>query len=156
MPCFTLLQFVSMFQLIHCKKRLAIFLSPAGMSLIKLSLAGNYWIFPDQGEFGKWHLGWGREKPLTFFCSVHKTSPHFIKQKFRQLFLLYNNARISFTLCAIHLVQVCIIFKIQLKRVPVTSFEPSLLPVQVLTYLLSYYSWTITFRNSPYFYNLKL
>jgi hypothetical protein len=26
----------------HCKKRLSFFLSPAGMSLTKLSLAGNY------------------------------------------------------------------------------------------------------------------
>jgi hypothetical protein len=37
------------------------FLSPAGMSLTKLSLAGNDLIIPDQGEFGKWHPGWGRE-----------------------------------------------------------------------------------------------
>jgi hypothetical protein len=46
---------------IHCKKRLTIFLSPDGMSLTKLSLAGNNFIFPVQGEFGKWHPGWGRE-----------------------------------------------------------------------------------------------
>jgi hypothetical protein len=38
---------------IHCKKRLAVFLSPAGMSLTKLSLAGKYYIIPGQGEFGK-------------------------------------------------------------------------------------------------------
>jgi hypothetical protein len=36
----------------HCKKRLRIFLSPAGMSLTKLSLAGNNLIFPGQSEFG--------------------------------------------------------------------------------------------------------
>ena len=35
------------------KKRLAVFPSPAGMSLIKLSLAGNNLIFPDHGEFDK-------------------------------------------------------------------------------------------------------
>jgi hypothetical protein len=36
----------------HCKKRLAIFPSPAGMSLTKLSLIRNNFIFPAQGEFG--------------------------------------------------------------------------------------------------------
>ncbi len=46
---------------VHCKKRLAIFPSPAGMSLTKLSLAGNNLIFPDQGEFGQWHPGGGQE-----------------------------------------------------------------------------------------------
>jgi hypothetical protein len=35
------------------KKRLIIFLSPAGMLLTKLSLAGNALIVPGQGEFGK-------------------------------------------------------------------------------------------------------
>ncbi len=38
---------------LHCKKLLAIFPSPAGMSLTKLSLAGNNLIIPGQGEFGK-------------------------------------------------------------------------------------------------------
>ncbi len=37
---------------LHCKKRLAIFPSSAGMSLSKLSLAGNNLIIPLQGEFG--------------------------------------------------------------------------------------------------------
>jgi hypothetical protein len=39
---------------LHCKKRLPVsfFLSPAGMSLTKLSLAGNNLIIPGQGEFG--------------------------------------------------------------------------------------------------------
>jgi hypothetical protein len=35
------------------KKRLAVFPSPAGMSLTKLSLAENNLIIPLQGEFGK-------------------------------------------------------------------------------------------------------
>jgi hypothetical protein len=39
--------------IMHCKKRLAIFPSPAGMSLTKLSLAGNNLIIPAQGGFGK-------------------------------------------------------------------------------------------------------
>jgi hypothetical protein len=37
---------------IHCKKRLAVFPSPAAMSLTKLSLGGNKEIFFSQGEFG--------------------------------------------------------------------------------------------------------
>ncbi len=48
-------------KILHCKKRLAIFLSPDGMSLTTLSLARNNLIIPDQGEFGWWHSGWGRE-----------------------------------------------------------------------------------------------
>jgi hypothetical protein len=46
---------------INVKKRLAIFPSPAGMSLSKLSLAGNNLIIPSQGEFCIRHPGWGRE-----------------------------------------------------------------------------------------------
>jgi hypothetical protein len=38
---------------LHCKKRLAIFPSPAGMSLIKLSLAENNLFIPGQAEFGQ-------------------------------------------------------------------------------------------------------
>ncbi len=49
---------------LHCKKRLDVFPSLAGMSLTKLSLGGNIKIVPGQGEFGKWHPGWGRVKPL--------------------------------------------------------------------------------------------
>jgi len=35
-------------KVLHCKKRLAVFPSPAGMSLTKLSLAGNNLIIPGQ------------------------------------------------------------------------------------------------------------
>jgi hypothetical protein len=38
---------------LHCKKRLSIFPSQAGMSLTKFSLAGNNLIIPGQGELGK-------------------------------------------------------------------------------------------------------
>jgi hypothetical protein len=38
---------------LHCKKRLAVFPSPDGMSLTKLSLAGNNLIIPGHGEFGQ-------------------------------------------------------------------------------------------------------
>jgi hypothetical protein len=51
---------------IHCKKRLTIFLSPAGMSLTKLSLDGNSWIIPVQRERSK--TSWlGMVKWQTFF-----------------------------------------------------------------------------------------
>jgi hypothetical protein len=43
------------------KKKLLIFLSPAGMSLIKLSLAGYNLIIPGQGEFDQLHPGRRRE-----------------------------------------------------------------------------------------------
>jgi hypothetical protein len=45
-------QEIRIYSHMHCKKRLAIFPSPAGMSLIKLQLAGKNLIIPDQGEFG--------------------------------------------------------------------------------------------------------
>jgi hypothetical protein len=38
---------------VHCKKRLSIFPSPAGVSLTKLSLAGINLIIHGQGEFSK-------------------------------------------------------------------------------------------------------
>ncbi len=44
---------------VHCRKRLPIFPSPAGMSLAKLSLVGKNLINPGQGGFGYWHPGWG-------------------------------------------------------------------------------------------------
>ncbi len=52
---------------LHCKKRWSIFPSPAGISLTTLSLAGINLIYPDQGEFGKWYPGWGRENGKPFF-----------------------------------------------------------------------------------------
>ncbi len=48
-------------QKLHCKKRVAVFPSPAWMSLTKLTLAGNYLIISNQGEFGKWHPVWDRK-----------------------------------------------------------------------------------------------
>ncbi len=54
---------------VHCKKRLMTFLSPAGMSPTKLSLAGNNLIFPGQGELG---LVTGKMANLFFtvYCLV--------------------------------------------------------------------------------------
>jgi hypothetical protein len=45
---------------------LSFFPSPAGMSLIKLSLTGNNLIIPGQGEFGSCHPGWGQENDNLF------------------------------------------------------------------------------------------
>jgi hypothetical protein len=39
--------------IVHCKKRLATFPSPAGMSLTKISLGGKNLIIPSKREFGK-------------------------------------------------------------------------------------------------------
>ncbi len=41
----------NLFDVVHCKKSLLNFPSPAGMSLIKLSLGGYNLIIPVQGEF---------------------------------------------------------------------------------------------------------
>ncbi len=49
---FFVLQGRRSFRILHCKKRLAVFPSPAGMSLTKLSLGGNNLIIPGQWEFG--------------------------------------------------------------------------------------------------------
>jgi hypothetical protein len=61
--------------LLHCKKRFAIFPSPAGMSLTKLSLGGN---IPTQGEFSDIPAGDGKivktflqcVSPLSTFLSL--------------------------------------------------------------------------------------
>jgi hypothetical protein len=39
---------------LHCKKGLAVFPSPAGMSLTKLFLGGNNLVFTAQKEFDQW------------------------------------------------------------------------------------------------------
>jgi hypothetical protein len=59
---------------VHCKKRFVIFPSPAGMSLTKLSLAGNNWqslvsdIPAEDGKtansfFTVWVWGWSHLQP---------------------------------------------------------------------------------------------
>jgi hypothetical protein len=52
-------------EIVHCKKRLTIFPSPAGMSLTKLFLDGNNLIISCQGEFGA-----GDGKIANLFYSV--------------------------------------------------------------------------------------
>ncbi len=52
---------------IHCKNRLAVFLSPAGMSLTKLSLVGNKFRIPGQGEFGDIPAGDGKTASANLF-----------------------------------------------------------------------------------------
>ena len=59
-------------RILHCKKRLIIFQSPARISLTKLSQDGiNYSrpipSNPVLGEFGKWYPGWGRGNGKPFF-----------------------------------------------------------------------------------------
>jgi hypothetical protein len=59
----------------HRKKRLAIFPSPAGMSITKLSLvAENNLIIPDQEEFGYSDIPFGVRKIANLFlqCSALK------------------------------------------------------------------------------------
>ncbi len=63
-------------EVIHCEKRLATFPSPAGMSLTKLSLAGNNQIIFRQGEFGDIPAEDG--KSLTIFYSV-SFMPHLLQ-----------------------------------------------------------------------------
>ncbi len=77
---------------LHCKKRLTIFPCPAGMSPTKLSLAGNNLIVHGEGEFGKWHPGWGRDYCSSCFTvyslSVWYSEEHVWAQ---MLPLLYPN-----------------------------------------------------------------
>jgi hypothetical protein len=54
---------------VHCKKRFAIFPTPAGISLTKLSLAGNNLIIPNQGRVCSVTSRMGKGKSLTFFYS---------------------------------------------------------------------------------------
>ncbi len=62
-------------------------MSPGGMSLTKLSLAGNSYIFPGQGEFGQWHPACGRENLETFFYSVLSFSVYaFLGHSFFNIF----------------------------------------------------------------------
>jgi hypothetical protein len=57
---------------IHCKKAYRFFPSPAGMSLTKLSQAGNNLIIPGQGQVGYWlvtsRLGYRKNGNLFLQC----------------------------------------------------------------------------------------
>ncbi len=53
-----------------------IFLSPAGMSLAKLSLAGSILIIPGQEEFGKWHPVGGRK--IAFLQCISNSYLEFV------------------------------------------------------------------------------
>jgi hypothetical protein len=61
--------------MLHCKKGLAIFPSPAGVSVTKLSLAGNYLINPGQGEFGYSNIPTRDGKIANLFYSVNCAHP---------------------------------------------------------------------------------
>jgi hypothetical protein len=56
--------------LLHCKKELAVFPSPAGMSLIKLFLGGNNLVFSRPERVWSVTSRLGTEKWLTLFYSV--------------------------------------------------------------------------------------
>ncbi len=60
---------------VHCKKRLAVFPSPAGMSLTKLSLAGNNLIIPGQTEFVR-DIPTGDRKTANLFLQCTLTDIH--------------------------------------------------------------------------------
>ncbi len=63
--------------LAHCKKGLAVFPSPAGMSLTKLFLGGNNFIIPDptrESSVSDIPAAWGRGKWPTFFYSAYSPS----------------------------------------------------------------------------------
>ncbi len=53
----------------NVKKSWAVFLSPAGMSLTKLSLAKILLNFSGHGEFGKWYPGWDGKIDTFFQCN---------------------------------------------------------------------------------------
>jgi hypothetical protein len=55
---------------VHCKTGLAVFPSPVGMSIAKLSLARNNLIIRGQGNFGDIPAGDGKTANLFFQC-VH-------------------------------------------------------------------------------------
>jgi hypothetical protein len=67
---------------VHCKKELAVFPSPAGMSLIKLFLGGNNLVFsrPERVWSVTSRLGTG--KWLTLFYSVMITDVFLSSQKY--------------------------------------------------------------------------
>jgi hypothetical protein len=65
-----MLDYFPAFRHLYCKKRLAVFLSLAGMSLTKLSLAENNQIIPAQWRVWLATSRLGTGKWLTFFYSV--------------------------------------------------------------------------------------
>jgi hypothetical protein len=62
---------------IHCKKRLSFFPSPAGMSLTKLSLAGNNLINNSPGRVWLVTSRLGTEKSTTFFKMYFESRNYF-------------------------------------------------------------------------------
>jgi hypothetical protein len=52
---------------VHCKKKFTVFLSPAGMSLARLFLAGNNFKIPGQEEFGMGDIPAGDGKTDNLF-----------------------------------------------------------------------------------------
>ncbi len=61
------MEYVASTNRIHCKKGLAVFPSPAGMSLPNSPSPGIILIIPGQGEFGESDIQDGDGKTATFF-----------------------------------------------------------------------------------------
>ncbi len=88
---------------VYCKKRFAIFPSPAGMSLTKLSLAKNNLIVPGQGQFGDIPAENGKIYNLFYSAgvlSIHllQTKPNEIQQALeeKQQFVLARSRHFLF------------------------------------------------------------
>ncbi len=68
---------VTLVNVLHCKKELAVFPSPAGMSLIKLFLGGNNLVFSRPERVWSVISRLGTGKWLTLFYSVAISLSHF-------------------------------------------------------------------------------
>ncbi len=80
---------------IHCRKRLAIFPSPDGMSLAKLSLMGNTVIIPGQGEFGYSDILAGDVKIVNLSLRLpHSTLPHLLTLWYRTASMILGQIRL--------------------------------------------------------------
>jgi len=79
---------------VHCKKELAIFPSPAGMSLTKLSLGGKKLNYSRPGRVWSVTSRLGTGKRLTLFYSVH-------------IYMNIVNCNILTTKCAVNMYLAC-------------------------------------------------
>jgi hypothetical protein len=73
---------------VHCKKELAVFPSPAGMSLIKLFLGGNNLVFSRPERVWSVTSPLGTGKWLTLLYSV---MPAIYNKHFYNLQMVYGN-----------------------------------------------------------------
>jgi hypothetical protein len=69
---------------LHCKKELAVFPSPAGMSLIKLFLDGNNLVFSRPERVWSVTSWLGTGKWLTLFYSVGPIGPRAVGERVKK------------------------------------------------------------------------